>query len=439
MYLKNLHGNYFNWGAQLTQMSKLFDRLSKVDEAISKISTYISNLPSEIVSTERALGRVLAEDIVSPTDLPPYDRVAFDGYAVRSESTFGASPDNPIVLRVIGSSSPGEECGFEIESMEAVEVATGAPLPKGADSVVPLEYSRRVGEYVEILKQVAPGANVDRAGSDIRKGEVLIKKGTFLGPFEILAISSLNITQVRVVRKPRVCIIASGDELVELGSELKRGKVVNSNVFGIRAIIGELAETRYLGIARDEPDSIKRLIGACDDCDIILTIAGSSVGSKDYLYDVIKSMGGEILVRGLSIMPGKPTVLATLGGKLLVGIPGYPVSAMVATSEVLLPIIQRLLGIRGVEVKARVRAKLSQRVPSSPGVRHYVRVKLNKRGDSYIATPVRIGGAGIVSSLLRSDGFLVVPEEVEGYEEGDEVDVIVYKRWLDLEEGLQTS
>jgi molybdopterin biosynthesis enzyme len=150
-------------------------------------------------------------------------------------------------------------------------------------------------------------------------------------------------------------------------------------------------------------------------------------------------MGGEILVRGLSIMPGKPTVLATLGGKLLVGIPGYPVSAMVATSEVLLPIIQRLLGIRGVEVKARVRAKLSQRVPSSPGVRHYVRVKLNKRGDSYIATPVRIGGAGIVSSLLRSDGFLVVPEEVEGYEEGDEVDVIVYKRWLDLEEGLQTS
>ncbi|ACB06767.1 molybdopterin molybdotransferase MoeA [Candidatus Korarchaeum cryptofilum] len=420
-------------------MSKLFDKLSRVDEALSKISQHISNLPSEIVSTERALGRVLAEDIISPSDFPPYDRVAFDGYAVRSESTFGASSDNPIVLRVIGSSSPGEEREFEIRGMEAVEVATGAPLPKGADSVVPLEYSRRLGEHVEILKQVAPGANVDRAGSDIRKGETILRKGTFLGPFEILAIASLNITQVRVVRKPRVCIIASGDELVELGSELKRGKIVNSNLFGIRAIIGELAETRYLGIAKDEPSSIKGLIEACDDCDIIVTIAGSSVGSKDYLYDVIKSMGGEILVRGLSIMPGKPTMLAVLGGRLLVGIPGYPVSAMVAASEILLPIIERLLGIRGVEVKTRVRAKLSQRVPSSPGVRHYVRVKLTKEGDSYIATPVRIGGAGIISSLVRSDGFLIVPEEVEGYERGDEVDVIVYRRWLDLEEGFQKS
>ena len=420
-------------------MGKLFDKLSRVDEALSKISDCISNLPSEIVSTERALGRVLAEDIVSPNDFPPYDRVAFDGYAVRSESTFGASPDNPIVLRVIGSSSPGEECELEIRGMEAVEVATGAPMPRGADSVVPLEYSRRIGEYVEILKQIAPGANVDRVGSDIRRGEVLLKKGTFLGPFEILAIASLNITQVPVVRKPRVCIIASGNELVELGSELKRGKIVNSNLFGIRAIIGELAETRYLGIARDEPDSIKSLIESCDDCDIIVTIAGSSVGSKDYLYAVIKSMNGEILVRGLSIMPGKPTILATLRERLLVGIPGYPVSAMVATSEILLPIIEKLLGIRGVEVKARVKAKLSQRIPSSPGMRHYVRVKLTKIGDSYIATPVRIGGAGIISSLIRSDGFLIVPEEVEGYEEGDEVDVIIYKRWLDLEESLQTS
>ncbi|MEM2542520.1 MAG: molybdopterin molybdotransferase MoeA [Candidatus Korarchaeum sp.] len=412
-------------------MGRLFNKLTRVEDALSIISSYIEPLPSERVSTREALGRVLAEDLFSPMDMPPYDRVAFDGYAVRAEDTFGASHDNPVLLRVLGASFPGEEFEGELSSMEAVEVATGAPLPRGADAVVPLEHTRREGDYVEILKQVAPGANVDRVGSDLRAGDLVLKRGTHLGPFELLALASLNIAEVKVVRRPRVCLIAIGNELIELGSNLEKGKVVNSNALGVRSLVEELADVKYLGISRDDPESLMNHLSDCGDCDVIVTIAGSSVGERDYLQEVIKSMNGSILVRGLSIMPGRPTLLAIINGKLLVGLPGYPVSAMVATIEVLLPIICKLLGIQGHPVRTVIRAKLSQRVPSSPGVRHYVRVKILRENGEYKAVPVRIGGAGIVSSLVRADGFLVIPEEVEGYEEGAYVDVVVYRRWLD--------
>ncbi|RDD53502.1 MAG: molybdopterin molybdenumtransferase MoeA [Candidatus Korarchaeota archaeon NZ13-K] len=413
-------------------MSRLFKELRRVEDALSIVYRYIEPLPSERVSTDEALGRVLAEDVISPMDIPPYDRVAFDGYAVRAEDTFGASQDNPVVLKIRGTSFPGEEFEGEISAMEAVEVSTGAPLPKGADAVVPLEHSRRLGDHVEILKQVAPGANVDRAGSDLRAGDLVLRKGTQVGPFELLALASLNVTEVSVIRRPMVCLIAIGNELVELGSELRRGSVVNSNVLGVRALIEELADVRYLGICRDDVYSLRDRLSSCSDCDIIVTIAGSSVGERDYLKDAIELMGGSILVRGLSMMPGRPTSLAIVNGKILVGLPGYPVSAMIATMEVLLPILQKLSGIEGHPVRTSVRARLSKRVPSSPGVRHYVRVKLMREGGEYRALPVRIGGAGIVSSLVRSDGFLIVPEEVEGYEEGEYVDVIVHRRWLDI-------
>ncbi|MCS7103121.1 MAG: molybdopterin molybdotransferase MoeA [Candidatus Korarchaeum sp.] len=418
-------------------MSKLFSKLTRVEDALSVISSYLEPLPSERVSTHEALGRVLAEDLFSHMDMPPYDRVAFDGYAVRAEDTFGASKDNPVLLRLRGTSFPGEEFEGELANMEAVEVGTGVPLPRGADAVVPLEHTRREGDYVEVMRQVAPGANVDRAGSDLRAGDLVLKRGTYLGPFELLAIASLNIVEVPVVRKPRICLIASGNELIELGSELKRGKVVNSNVLGVKSLIEELADVKYLGICRDELESLRSCLSACMDCDLIVTIAGSSVGERDYLQEAISSLDGVILVRGLSIMPGRPTLLAIINGKPLIGLPGYPVSAMVSTIEVLLPIIHKLLGIRGYPARTVIRAKLSQRVPSSAGVRHYVRVKLLKGDEGYEAVPVRVGGAGIVSSLVRADGFLVIPEEVEGYEEGTYVDVIVYRRWLDLEESLQ--
>lgn len=418
-------------------MTRLFRKLTRVEEALSVFSNRIRPLRSERVELQSALGRVLAEDLFSPIDMPPYDRVAFDGYAVKASDTFGASPENPVVLRVVGNALPGREFEGELRGMDAVEVATGAPMPRGADAVVPLEYVRRTGDFVTVLRQVAPGANVDRAGSDFSKGELVLRKGTYLGPFELLALASLNVTHVPVVLRPKVCLIASGDELVELGSELERGKVVNSNVIGVSALIEGLAEVSYLGICKDELDSLRETIAKCSECDLIVTIAGSSVGERDYLSEAVESLGGEVLVHGLSIMPGRPTMLAIVRDKPLIGLPGYPVSAMIAAMEVLIPVLQMLLGIDGSQVRTVLKAKLSRRVPSSPGVRHYVRVKLVRERGVLKAVPLRVGGAGIVSSLVKSDGFLIIPEEVEGYEEGTDVDVVVFRRWLRIEEGLQ--
>ncbi len=413
-------------------MSRIFKSLTSVENALEKFSSYIPSMTAEELPLKDALDRVLKEDVYSPMDIPPFHRAAFDGYAVRSEDTFGASRNSPITLKVIGVIRPGDQEQYSLGEMEAVEIATGAYLPSGADAIVPLEYTKRIGEFVEVIKQVSPGANIDRKGSDIEKGELVLKSGTYLGPFEMLLLSSLNITRVKVAKLPRVSVISTGNELVELGSELKMGQIVNSNVYMVSSLLHGLAEVRYRGIARDDESSLKSLISESLNDDLIVTLAGTSVGKKDLVPKVVEDMGGSIIIHGLSIMPGKPTLLATIGKTPLIGLPGMPVSASVSAMEILLPIIAKMLGVRGKIIWPRVKARLLRRIASRPGVRHYVRVKLSKQNGELTAAPVRIGGSGIISSLIKADGFVIVPEDVEGYEEGQEVQVLVYRRWLEL-------
>ncbi len=413
-------------------MGRIFKSLTDVESALERFSSYIPSMGSERLPLKDASGRILREDIYSPMDIPPFHRAAFDGYAVRSVDTFGASRNNPITLKVIGTIRPGDQEQYDLGEMEAVEIATGAYLPNGADAIVPLEYSKRVGEFVEILKQVSPGTNVDRKGSDVEKGKLVLESGTYLGPFELLILSSLNITHVRVAKLPKVSVISTGNELVELGSELRMGQIVNSNAYMISSLLKGLAEVKHRGIARDDESSLKSLISESLEDDLIVTIAGTSVGKKDLVPKVVEDIGGKVIVHGLSIMPGKPTLLAVIGKTPLIGLPGMPVSASVSAIEVLIPIIAKMLKIKGKIVWPRVRAKLLRRIASRPGVRHYVRVKLSKNDEEILATPIRISGSGIISSLIKADGFVIVPEDVEGYEEGQEVQVLIYKRWLDL-------
>ncbi len=413
-------------------MTRIFKRLTPVEQALSTYLEYLHPTSSEEVDLGEARGRVLAEDVISPIDVPPFHRAAFDGYAVRSSDTFGASASNPVVLKVVGRLRPGDESEIEVNEGEAVEIATGAYLPEGADAVVPLEFSRRSGDHVEVIKQVPPGANVDRKGSDVMRGQTVLTEGTVIGPFEMLLLASLNVTRVRVFRKPVVSIISTGSELVELGSELGRGKIVNSNRYALESLISDLAVPRYLGIARDDENELGEMVKRGLDGDLIVTIAGTSVGERDLVPTIVRSLGGEILFHGLSIMPGKPTLLALIDETPLIGLPGSPVAAMVAAIEVLLPVLARLSGVNGVLQWPRVRARLDRRIASRPGVRHYVRVKLRRENGLLMATPVRVSGSGIISSLTQADGFVIVPEDVEGYEAGAEVDVMVYRRWLRL-------
>lgn len=413
-------------------MSRIFKRLTPVDEALEIYLPKIRTLPSEEVDITEARGRVLSEDIECSADIPPFHRAAFDGYAVRSSDTFGASPNNPIALRVIGDLKPGDNKILKVGEGEAVEIATGAYLPEGADAVVPLEHSKKAGDFVEIIKQVPPGANVDRKGSDVSRGQLVLERGRVIGPFEALLLTSLNITRVKVHKRPTVSIISSGNELVELGSTLEMGKIINSNRYALEFLISELATPRYMGIARDEESHLERMIREGMDSDLIVTIAGTSVGERDLIPKVVRSLGGEILVHGLSIMPGKPTLLALLNGIPLIGLPGNPVSAMIASIEVLLPTLAKLAGIKGDHQWPRIRAKLARRIASRPGIRHYVRVKLRREGNSLVAYPVRVGGSGIISSLTQADGFVIVPEDLEGYETGSEVEVLLYRRWMEV-------
>ncbi len=415
-------------------MTRIFKELTPVGEALGLFMPRLHPMTSEIIQVKKSTGRVLAEDLLSPMDIPPFHRAAFDGYAVRSLDTFGATATNPVVLRVVGQLRPGDEEDMGISAGEAVEIATGAYLPEGADAVVPLEYSRRSGEHVEIIRQIPPGANVDRRGSDVSKGQLILKRGTRIGPFEMLLMASLNLTEIGVFRKPVVSIISTGNELVELGSSLGKGQIVNSNRYALESLISELASPRFVGIARDDEEELASMLReGMKGGDLVVTIAGTSVGERDLVPRVVESLGGEIVVHGLSIMPGKPTLLAEVDGVPLVGLPGSPVAAMVAAIEVLLPSIARLAGLEGSLQWPRVRAVLDRRIASRPGIRHYVRVSLRREEDGEIvATPVRITGSGIISSLTKADGFVVVPEDVEGYESGSEVEVLIYRRWLKL-------
>ncbi len=413
-------------------MTRIFKRLTPIGQALATYLTYLHPTSPEEVVLNEARNRVLAEDVISPIDIPPFHRAAFDGYAVRSSDTFGATASNPVVLKVVGRLRPGDESEVRIREGEAVEIATGAYLPDGADAVVPLEFSKRSGNHVEIIRQVPPGANVDRRGSDVSRGDTVLKRGTVIGPFEMLLLASLNITEVRVFQKPRVSIISTGSELVELGSPLGKGKIVNSNRYALESMISDLAVPKYLGIAKDDEEELREMVERGMDGDLIVTIAGTSVGERDLVPKIVGSLGGEIVFHGLSIMPGKPTLLAMIDGTPLVGLPGSPVAAMVAAMEVLLPVLARLSGVEGILQWPRVRARLDRRIASRPGVRHYVRVKLRRESDALLATPVRVSGSGIISSLTQADGFVVVPEDVEGYEAGSEVDVLVYRRWLKL-------
>ena len=314
--------------------------------------------------------------------------------------------------------------------MEAVRIATGAKLPDGANAVLALEDSKELGGYVEVYRQVSVGTNVDPPGSDFKKGEVFLERGRVISAFEILAIASQNLTEVEVWKRPKVGVLATGDELIEPGEPLQSGKVVSSNRFMIEGLLKDVADVRYIGIVKDDEAQLKNAIErASNQFDALVTTAGTSVGKRDLIPKMLERLGGEVVVHGIAIMPGKPTLLGLLNEKPFVGLPGYPVSASVAVMEVLLPVVDKMAGISGRRIWSTVKAKLARRIPSRPGIRHYVRVRLSSSGEGYTAVPIRVTGSGIVSSLVKSQGMVIVPEEREGYEKGETVDVRLLRGW----------
>ncbi|MEM2136615.1 MAG: molybdopterin molybdotransferase MoeA [Candidatus Methanomethylicia archaeon] len=416
-----------------------FKELIKVDDAVKLMEEAITHriMEAEEIGIEEALGRINFEDIISPMNIPPFNRAAMDGYAVKAEDTNSASIKNPIILKVIGYVNVGETFEKRIDNGTAVEIATGAPLPEGADAIVPYEDTKRIGEYIEVYSPAYPGRNVSFIGEDIKVNEKVLLKGTIIRPWNIAVLASINITRIRVLRKFIAGILSTGSELVEPGQKLEEGKIVNSTKIMLKTLIVEDGGRPLdLGIVEDEEDEIReRIEKVIGECDMIITTGGTSVGKTDKTIEAIRKMGGRVIFHGVSMRPGKPTALAIIDGKPIIMLSGYPVAALTGYQNFVRKAIELMCGVK-MPPQPRIMARMARRVASQLGSREYLRVKVVKRNGEYIAIPLRLTGSGLLSSITKATGMVIISEEEEGIEEGELVEIFLFKQVEEDEENI---
>jgi molybdopterin molybdotransferase len=373
-----------------------------------------------------ALGRVLSEEVVAERDLPPFHRAAMDGYALKGEETFGASQTNPLFFRVVGEMPMGRVRSVTVGEFEAVKVTTGSPLPEGADAVMMIEYTREEGGAIEVCKAIPPGTNVSRRGEDVRKGERVLEKGHLLRPQDLGVLSALGREEVAVFRRPRVAILSTGDELREAGDPLEPGEIYDCNGPMLASLVEKHGGVPVrMGIFRDEYAEIEEAVRDALACDVVITSGATSVGERDWLPRIAEELG-EVLVHGVAMRPGEPTGFARVGERVIFLLPGYPVAAHIAFEVFCRPFLQRLQGMEPWDPSPVAEARLERKVASQLGRRDFLRVRLMGEGDQRIARPIRTSGSGILSSLVRADGLVVIPENTEGLEEGARVQVRLF-------------
>jgi molybdenum cofactor synthesis domain-containing protein len=387
------------------------------------------SLPSESIPVHRSLNRILAEDVRAETSVPSFAKSAMDGYAVVAEETFGASSTNPSLLKLIGESKTGESPNILLQRGETVAIATGAPVPQGANAVVMIENTKRLetGD-VEIYSPVAPGENVSQVGEDVKQGTVVLQRGRKLKPPDLGLLVALGRKTVSVVRKPRVGVLSTGNELSETGRSAA-GKIADVNRPVLMAMVEDCGGVPVdLGIARDEAEQISRkLKQGLRATDLVLVTAGTSVGKGDLVPDIINTLGKPgMLVHGIAMRPSLPTGLAVVDGKPVVSLPGLPVSMMIAFSTFVQPLILKMLGTEP-DPQPKIKAKTTKRIVGVPGFRTFVRVLVKEEEGRLFAEPLRTPGSGILTTLTRANGIVVIPENVEGFDEGSEVEIQLFR------------
>ncbi len=406
---------------------KGFKTLTPIQEAQRAFIAAVTHTPSEVfVPTPQAVGLYAARDVASPVDVPPFDRAAFDGYAVRSIDTLGASRNNPIMLRVVGKALPGAEFGGAVGRGEAVEIATGAPLPAGADAVVPYEEAARRGDHIEVYKPVPQFYYVSRRGEDIAAGEVVLKRGRKIKPWDIGVLASIGIKEVPVY-KVTAGLISTGNELVELDeAPPPPAKIINSTRHVITALLRDFGvEVHYLGIVPDDEEAIYRAVSdAVRRFDIVITTGGVSVGEPDHVVRAVARLSPEVLIHGIAARPGRPNSAAAVRGKPIVMLSGFPVASIVGFEVFAKPAILKMVGAKEEPLPV-VKAVLTRRVTTPINVRSFVRVRVYRRDGKLYAEPLAVTGSGILSTLTKGNGLLIIQENREGYDEGDEVEVIL--------------
>jgi molybdopterin molybdotransferase len=414
-----------------------------VDQALEKVLEHIDVLEAEERPILDCLGQVLAEDVFSTINIPPLDNSAMDGYAVRSADTRGASHKSPRILRVIDTVAAGAVSQSEVEPGTAIRIMTGAPVPEGADGVVRFEDtddSERQGVPTEIgvVIEVAPGAEIRRAGEDIAAGSLVLSQGTALRASEIGVLASLGCREVRVIRRPVVAVLATGDEIVDITQPLSGGKIYNSNSYSLAALTQHYgAVPRILGIASDSEDSLMDKLSSGREADIIITSGGVSLGDYDVVREVLEKEG-EVVFWRVREKPGKPLVFGLLKGRSkaksipFFGLAGNPVSAMVNFELFVRPAILKMMGRKNL-TKPTVRAVVKDAIENTDGRRVFTRVMVEKRGGGYFARLTGPQGSGILTSMALANGLAIVPEDKPGVKPGELVEVMMLDWSEDVE------
>ncbi len=406
---------------------KEFFKVKELDQVFKYIPDFIQ-VENERVSLPETTGRVLAEDIVSGHDLPDFSRSTMDGYAVSASSTFGASEGNPAYLTVIGSIAMGESPGLSIGPGETCRISTGGMLPGGSDSVVMIEHTEIIDKTtIEVYKSVAPGQHVVLAGEDIKNGEVILSSGMMLRSQETGLLAAFGKENVNVFKKPVVGIISTGDEVVPVDQKPGPGQIRDVNSYTLSGFVKTAGCVPVMyGIVEDDYHALyAKCYKALNDSDVVLISGGSSVGTRDFTIDVLSNLpDAGILVHGVSISPGKPTILARAKEKAIWGLPGHIVSAMVVFKMVVQPFIEHIAGISSqYSDRAMFTARLSRNLSSAQGRTDFVRVRLNKNDGKLWAEPI-LGKSGLINTMVKADGLIKIDTNTEGLDKGTIVEVI---------------
>lgn len=401
----------------------------KTREEVEKIiKMTLSPLGSEVVSLSHALNRFSAIPITAERPFPPFSRSTVDGYAVQSRDTFGASEGFPTLLTVVGKISIGTLPEAPLKTGETMAIPTGGALPEGADAVVMVEHTASPDPtLVEVYHPVSPLENVIQVGEDIKQGAIALAKGKRIRPQEMGLLSALGITRVSVTKSPVVGIVSTGNEIVDPESKPMPGQIRDINRFTLSGLVEKSGgEAIFIGLVPDEEEALKK---ACEEglasCDLLLLSGGSSVGIRDLTLKVLETFPDfTLLVHGVSISPGKPTIIAKVGGKMVFGLPGHPVSAWVIAHLLVTRAIHALLGANHEDLFRWECARVLENIPSAQGREDFVRARVKGTGRDRTAVPI-FSKSGIISSLVEANALIQIPLNSEGVYKGDEVDILV--------------
>ncbi|HOP47184.1 MAG TPA: molybdopterin molybdotransferase MoeA [Desulfobacteraceae bacterium] len=409
---------------------KSFFTVKKPEEVLKLIDQF-TPCGVEIIPVENALGRILSQDIIAKENLPDFFRSSMDGYAVKAENTFGASESLPCILELAGEVLMGQAPGMTLAEGQAVKISTGGMLPEGANGVVMVEYCHLLDDKtIEVSRTIAPLENVIQPGDDLKIGSTVLKKGCKLRPQDLGVIAGLAYSNISVFTKPKVAIISTGDEIIPINETPGVGQVRDINRYTLGAFCQMFgADPIYAGICRDDFNALKKMIdNVMEKADSIWISGGSSVGTRDLTLKVFESLHDfELLVHGISISPGKPTIIGRSESKPIIGLPGHVASAMVVAQVYLRHLLLRLSGYTDSSSASRYRinAIISQNIESASGREDYIRVKLTEKGNVLIAEPV-FGKSGLISTLVDSDGLVRVDMNTEGLYEGQMIEVLLF-------------